>query len=44
MWNFQDILVYLAVAVAVFFLIRKYFFKKKKKNGSACGDANCGCH
>jgi len=45
MWSLQNILVYLALAGALFFLVKKYFFKKeKKKDGSVCGDNDCGCH
>ncbi|RPE00192.1 FeoB-associated Cys-rich membrane protein [Aureibaculum marinum] len=36
----QNILVYIAVALALFFLIRKFLFKPKKKSG--CG-TDCGC-
>jgi len=39
--DIQDIIVYILVAGAVAFLIKKYFFKKKKASG--CGD-DCGCH
>ncbi|MEO5776332.1 MAG: FeoB-associated Cys-rich membrane protein [Flavobacterium sp.] len=38
----QQILVYLAVAVALVFIIRKFFWKKKSKKN--CGDDDCGCH
>lgn len=34
----QDIIVYVALAVAVFFLLRKFVFKSKKNNGC---DSNC---
>ncbi len=44
MWSIQNILVYLALAGALFFLIKKYFLKKKKKKDSVCGDNDCGCH
>ncbi|TMM30682.1 FeoB-associated Cys-rich membrane protein [Polaribacter aestuariivivens] len=37
----QQIIVYLLVAFAVFFLVKKYFFaSKNKKNCST----DCGCH
>jgi hypothetical protein len=39
----QEILVYIALAVALAFLIRKFFFKKKK-SGKNCGSDDCGCH
>jgi hypothetical protein len=35
----QEILVYIALTIAVAFLVKKYFFKKKKGN---C-DPDCGC-
>jgi len=36
----QEILVYVALGIAVGFLIKKYFFKTKK-NGNC--DPDCGC-
>lgn len=44
MKDIQEIMVYLAVAAAVFFLIKKYLFKKKNKKSRACGGTDCGCH
>ncbi|WP_293892365.1 FeoB-associated Cys-rich membrane protein [Flavobacterium sp.] len=38
----QHFLVYLVVAVAFVFLIRKFFWKKKSDKN--CGDDDCGCH
>ncbi|UMB59312.1 FeoB-associated Cys-rich membrane protein [Lutibacter sp. A80] len=35
----QDILVYIALGLAIAFLVKKYFFKSKKKGGC---DTNCG--
>ena len=40
--NIQELLVYSAVAIALFFLYRKFFGKKKNDKGGDCGD--CGCH
>nr|WP_299666739.1 FeoB-associated Cys-rich membrane protein [uncultured Polaribacter sp.] len=37
----QEILVYLFVVIALFFLVKKYVFPPKKKGG--CG-TDCGCH
>lgn len=34
---------YLAVVVAVAFLIRKFFWKKAK-SGKDCGNDDCGCN
>ncbi len=40
----QNILVFSALAFALFFLIKKYFFKKAKTDrGCGSGD-DCGCH
>ncbi len=37
----QDIIVYILLAVAIAFLLRKFVFKKKSKG---CGDdTNCNC-
>lgn len=38
----QEILVYVAVLLAVIFLIKKFFFKKK--TAKSCGEDSCGCH
>ena len=38
----QQLLVYLAVAAALAFLIRKFFWKKKSKKN--CGNDDCGCN
>jgi hypothetical protein len=38
----QEILTYVALAVAVFFLYQKFFGKKKPKKN--CGGDDCGCH
>ncbi|MFD2892318.1 FeoB-associated Cys-rich membrane protein [Flavobacterium chuncheonense] len=40
----QEILVYITLAVAIGFLVKKFFWKKKPKKGNkSCGD-DCGCH
>ena len=36
----QEIIIYILLALAVFFLLRKFVFKRKKKN---CGSDDCGC-
>lgn len=37
----QEILMYVALGLAAYFLARKYIFKRKKKN---CGGTDgCGC-
>jgi FeoB-associated Cys-rich membrane protein len=41
--NTQEILTYVALVVAVGFLIKKFFFKKKK-SAKNCGGNDCGCH
>lgn len=38
----QEVLVGLALVIAVGFLVKKFFFKKKKSGD--CGEDNCGCH
>lgn len=44
MWSLQHILVYLAVAASVAYLVKKYFLKPKSKKERACGMDDCGCH
>ncbi|MFV8374317.1 FeoB-associated Cys-rich membrane protein [Flavobacterium sp. LB1P62] len=42
--DIQEIIAFVALAIALAFLIRK-FFLKKKKSGKNCGsDNDCGCH
>ncbi len=36
----QEVLVYIALGVAIGFLIKKYFFKSKSKGNC---DPDCGC-
>ncbi|MFA7444492.1 MAG: FeoB-associated Cys-rich membrane protein [Flavobacteriaceae bacterium] len=38
----QDIIVYVALAVAVFFLLRKFIFKPKSKKNNGCDSDCCG--
>lgn len=38
----QEILAYIILAAAIFFLVRKFFWKKRKDKN--CGDGDCGCH
>lgn len=42
----QNILVFVAVALAIWFLLHKFgVLPKKKTAGSkACGENDCGCH
>ena len=41
----QNILVFLTVALAIGYIIKKYFWSPKNKNTKACGgNDNCGCH
>ena len=48
MADWQHILVYLALGLAVAFLVRKYLLplRKAKKRGNqpGCGQDDCGCH
>jgi len=46
---FQHILVYITVALAFGYLVKKFLLPKslfagKKRNSKACGDGDCGCH
>lgn len=43
MWEFQNILVYIIVLAALYFLVKKFFLKKNKQNKSGC-EVGCGCH
>ncbi|MDX1326793.1 MAG: hypothetical protein R3299_03740 [Arenibacter sp.] len=45
----QDILVYITVAIAVGYLVKKFLlprslFTRKKKISKGCGEGDCGCH
>jgi hypothetical protein len=40
--DIQEIIAFVALAIAVAFLVRKFFWKKKSKKN--CGDDDCGCH
>ncbi|MGB3605650.1 MAG: FeoB-associated Cys-rich membrane protein [Psychroserpens sp.] len=42
----QNILVFIALALAVWFLLRKFGVLPKKKNTNSknCGQDDCGCH
>ena len=45
----QNILAYLVLAIAVFYLVNKFLLSKpiffgKKKSAKACGQDDCGCH
>ena len=40
----QELLVYIALLVALGFLVKKFFWKKSaKKKSKSCGE-DCGCH
>ena len=41
--NLQQILVYITLAFAIGFLLKKFFWKKKSKKSGSCG-GDCGCH
>ncbi|WP_372947834.1 FeoB-associated Cys-rich membrane protein [Mariniphaga sp.] len=43
MWELQNILVYIIVLAALFFLVKKFILKKKKPNAKGC-DSACNCH
>lgn len=40
----QELIVYVLVAGAAVFLVKKFIFKKKKKSGNCGSDEDCGCH
>jgi membrane protein implicated in regulation of membrane protease activity len=40
--DIQEIIAFVALAIALAFLVRKFFWKKKSKKN--CGDDDCGCH
>jgi len=40
----QNILVFIAVAAAFTFLVRKFIWSPKKKSSKSCGTNDCGCH
>ncbi|TPV35131.1 FeoB-associated Cys-rich membrane protein [Paucihalobacter ruber] len=39
----QIILVVTAVAIAVYFLLKKFVLPSKNKSSKSCGDDGCGC-
>jgi len=41
--DIQQILVYLSLAIAVGFLVKKFFWKKRPKKSKPCSD-DCACH
>jgi glycopeptide antibiotics resistance protein len=41
--DIQEIIAFMALGIALAFLIKK-FFLKKKKSAKNCGDDDCGCH
>jgi large-conductance mechanosensitive channel len=38
----QEILAFITLAFAAFFLVKKFFFKKKVSKN--CGSGDCACH
>lgn len=40
--NFQEILTYITLGIAILFLFKKFFLKKKKTDKN-CGES-CNCH
>ncbi|MFE3846987.1 FeoB-associated Cys-rich membrane protein [Flavobacterium sp. LB3P45] len=40
--DIQEIIAFIALGIALAFLIRKFVLKKKSKKN--CGDDDCGCH
>jgi hypothetical protein len=49
MWDWQIILVYIALAFALGYLVRRYIWPQVAKpgkggKGKECGNPDCGCH
>lgn len=49
MGNAQNVLVYIIVAIAIGYLVKKYFlpktfFSSKKGVDKSCGNNDCGCN
>lgn len=42
--DIQEILAFIALGIAVIFLIKKFFLKKKKSDKNCGNDNDCGCH
>ncbi|OZV70730.1 FeoB-associated Cys-rich membrane protein [Winogradskyella aurantia] len=40
----QNILAFLALAIAVLFLFKTFIWWPRKKASNSCDDTNCGCH
>ncbi len=40
--NFQEIIAFIILGVAIYFLYNKFFAKKKSEKN--CGSDDCGCH
>jgi len=46
---FQQVLVYITLAIAIGYILKKFFLPKSlfgvnKQNSKACGQDDCGCH
>lgn len=42
--DYQEIIVYVLLILAIGYFVKKSFGKKKNKNGGgSCGSGNCGC-
>ncbi|MDD2985676.1 FeoB-associated Cys-rich membrane protein [Flavobacterium sp.] len=39
---FQEIVAFIVLGIALFYLYKKFFWKKKNKK--SCGEDDCGCH
>jgi hypothetical protein len=40
--DFQEIIAFITLGIALAFLFKKFFFKKKKSDKD-CGGGDCGC-
>ena len=49
MWDLQNILVYITLALALGYLLRRYVWPPASRSGKGskgkdCGNPDCGCH
>ncbi len=42
--DFQTVLVYIALGIAIGFLVKKFLLPSQKSNKNCGGDPDCGCH
>ncbi|TDE31434.1 MULTISPECIES: FeoB-associated Cys-rich membrane protein [Flavobacterium] len=42
--DIQEIIAFIALGIALAFLIKKFFFKKRKSDKNCSSGDDCGCH